>query len=69
VFPTLQMAMNKNEIECPMELWEDREGKLSQLENVRSYLHDYLYRPQELFAQLNEFLDRVSPIERRLQPL
>lgn len=58
----------KSEMECPIELWDEQPGragrvdeqKLSMLRNVRSYLHEFLYRPVDLFLSFAAFLDTMA---------
>eukprot|EP01052_Picozoa_sp_SAG31_P009052 SAG31_NODE_468_length_15250_cov_5.304138_6_plen_1372_part_00 len=69
---SIEMAMGKTEMECPVELWEDgkadrpgrvNENKLSQLVAMRTFLHPLLYRDEEYFFSwkaLTEVLEAVK---------
>ena len=62
--------MGKSEMECPGELWVETPGqpgrpderKLSMLSTLRTFLHGFLYRPQELFASLGSLIDVLHPL-------
>ena len=57
---SIEIAMGKNEIECPAELWTDgrvNEQVLSRLNNVRSYLHQIIFRKHEYVANLGELVE------------
>ena len=55
----IEIALGKNEIETPIELWKDGrvdELILSQLGNVRSYLHDIIFRKSEYASSIDELI-------------
>jgi hypothetical protein len=52
---SLDMAINRTEMDCPPELWDSvacrpSERKLAQLNHVRSQLYDFVYRTGALFS-------------------
>jgi len=69
---SLEEAMGRSEMECPVELWEEQEGKpgrvdeqkLSMLNTVRGYLHDLVFRPDDRLDNLAQLLN----ILRELRP-
>ena len=63
----IEMAMGRSEMECPVELWVEGDGKsggrpnekiLSMLQSIRTEFHKFIYRKGELFPNLNEFISQ-----------
>ena len=66
------MAMGKTEMECPVELWVVEENSpghpdehvLSMLQSIRSHLHPFIFRDQNIYPTLSsffsEFLSRTN---------
>jgi hypothetical protein len=61
---SVEMAMGKGEMDCPVELWQEEPGKpgrpdeekLSMVTSVRSYLHGIIYRPDEKFVSYEQII-------------
>ncbi|CAE7216649.1 unnamed protein product, partial [Symbiodinium sp. CCMP2456] len=64
----IEVALNRSEMEVPMELWLAAEGrvdesKLSALTAVRTTLHDLIYRAKSGFSTLDALLESLSSLE------
>ena len=65
---SIEVALNRTEMECPPELWEEAEGrvgrpdeqKLSQLSTTRSYFRDIIFRAVEYPDSFQELLDVIG---------
>ena len=71
---SIEEAMGKSEMECPVELWQEQKGKpgrvdeqkLSMLSTVRGYLHDLIYRVEDKLddiTQLIKILKELRPTD------
>eukprot|EP00051_Salpingoeca_urceolata_P024164 m.421491 g.421491 ORF g.421491 m.421491 type:complete len:4954 (-) comp20197_c0_seq2:49-14910(-) len=52
-----EIAYGQSEADCPEDLWEDLETKISALASVRSGLHKFIFRSVELFPDIDTLLD------------
>lgn len=67
---SIEEAMGKSEMECPVELWQEEEGKpgrvdeqkLAMLGTVRGYLHDLIFRPSDRLDNLQKLISILSEL-------
>ena len=67
---SIEEAMGKSEMECPVELWQEQEGKpgrvdeqkLSMLNTVRGYLHDLIFRQSDRLDDLASLIKILAEL-------